>query len=66
MPASVKMNSTALVISGILKNFTSMLGRARGCNLKTCNLLKETPFFPGHFPKFSKLFKKLAAPEKYL
>ena len=56
MPASVKMNSTAHVISVIFQNFTNMLGTARGCNLKTCNLLKGTPQ-QSFSSTFSKIFK---------
>ena len=55
-PASVKMNSTAHVISGMFQNFTKMLSKARGCNLKTCNLLKGTPKQSFSWT-FSKIFK---------
>ena len=41
-PASVKMSSTAHVISEISQNFANMLGKAGSCNLKACNSLNGT------------------------
>ena len=43
-------------ISGIFQNFKNMQGKARGCNLKTCNLLKGTPSQDFSW-RFSKSFR---------
>ena len=42
-PVSVKRNFIAHVISGIFQNFKNMQGKAVGCNLNNCSLLKGTP-----------------------